>query len=109
MEPVDQLTHLRPLEHRVTRLAAEGVVLEEIGRRFRRSGESIEQVLTLASLPGRRAPTHRGLRPIERRLLRWVDAGSSMEELADRFRRGPGYLERVLTWAAYRQRALDGP
>jgi DNA-binding CsgD family transcriptional regulator len=101
---MDRLENLRPLERRVTRLAAAGVPPEEIGRRFHRSGDHIERVLTLASLPDRRAPERRvGLRPLERRLLRWRDAGVPYEELADRFRRGPGYVERVLALAEYKQ------
>ena len=75
-----------------------------VGRRFHRSGDHIERVLTLAALPDRRAPEHgTGLRPLERRLLRWRDAGLSAEELADRFRRGPRYVERVLALADYKQ------
>jgi DNA-binding CsgD family transcriptional regulator len=102
---VDDLANLRPLERRVSRLAADGVVPGEIGRRFNRSGEHIERVLVLASLPGRRAPQPpRGLRPLERRLLRWRDEGAAPEELADRFRRGPGYIERVLALAEYKLR-----
>jgi DNA-binding CsgD family transcriptional regulator len=94
------LAHLRPIERRVTRLAEDGVVPDEIGRRFNRSGEFIERVLEFASLPGRRAAQeHNGLRPIERRLLWWREQGASPSELADRFRRGPVYIERVLEFA----------
>lgn len=101
---MDDLANLRPLERRVSRLAEAGVVPGEIGRRFNRSGDHIERVLVLASLPDRRAPQRRrGLRPLERRLLRWRDQGASPEELADRFRRGPGYIERVLALADYKQ------
>lgn len=101
---MDDLTNLRPLERRIARLAEAGVVPDEIGRRFNRSGDFIERVLVLASLPGRGAPKQaRGLRPIERRLLRWREEGASPMELADRFRRGPGYIERVLAFADYKQ------
>ena len=100
---VGELDHLRPLERRVCRLAADGVFPAEIGRRFNRSEEFIERVLTLASLPDRHAPLPRaGLRPLERRLLRWRDEGVSSRELADRFRRGPGYIAQVLKLADYR-------
>jgi DNA-binding CsgD family transcriptional regulator len=102
---VDDLAHLRPLERRVTRLATEGVVPDEIGRRFNRSGEFIERVLEFASLPGRQhvpRPPH-SLRPLERCLLRWRAQGASADELADRFRRGPGYIERVLGYADLKQ------
>jgi DNA-binding CsgD family transcriptional regulator len=101
---MDALDNLRPLERRVTRLAAAGMPPDEIGRRFHRTGDHIERVLTLASLPNRHAPARPdGLRPLERRLLRWRDAGATPEELADRFRRGPGYVERVLALAEYKQ------
>jgi len=99
-----EMDNLRPLERRVGRLAADGMVPAEIGRRFRRSGDYIERVLALASLPGRRAPRQReGLRPLERRLLRWRDEGLSSRELADRFRRGPAHIERVLALADYKE------
>jgi DNA-binding CsgD family transcriptional regulator len=94
---------LRPVERRMTRLAADGMVPAEIGRRFNLSEQSVEQVLVLASVPGRHAPpSPPGLRPIERRLLRWRAAGVSTDDLADRFRRGPGYIERVLALADYK-------
>jgi DNA-binding CsgD family transcriptional regulator len=103
VEVVDDLENLRPLERRVSRLAAAGVVSGEIGRRFKRSGDNIERVLAFANLPGRRAPEqHRGLRPLERRLLRWRDQGASPGELADRFRRGPAHIERVLALVDYK-------
>ncbi len=101
---MNRLENLRPLERRVARLAAAGITPEEIGRRFHRTGDHIERVLNLAALPDRRARAHTpGLRPLERRLLRWREAGVSAEELADRFRRGPGYVERVLALAEYKQ------
>jgi DNA-binding CsgD family transcriptional regulator len=99
---MEELANLRPLERRVSRLAASGMVPDEIGRRFNRSGANIEQVLRYASLPGRQAPERHGLRPLERRLLRWRDEGRSPEELANQFRRGPGYIERVLALAEYK-------
>jgi DNA-binding CsgD family transcriptional regulator len=101
---MDGFENLRPLERRITRLAAAGMPPQEIGRRFHRSGSHVERVLTLAGLPDRHArPRADGLTPIERRLLRWRDAGATPEEVADRFRRGPGYVERVLALADYKQ------
>jgi hypothetical protein len=47
---------LRPLERRVSKLAADGMVTAEIGRRFNHSEQFIERVLALAGLPGRSAP-----------------------------------------------------
>jgi len=102
---MDVLEDLRPLERRVGRLAAAGVVHAEIGRRFRRSSDNIERILALSKLPGRQArEPQRGLRPLERRLLQWRARGASPAELADRFRRGPQHIERVLALADYKQR-----
>jgi DNA-binding CsgD family transcriptional regulator len=100
---MDDLDRLRPFERRVWRLAADGMVPDEIGRRFHRSGAFIERVLVLADLSGRSGwERSAGLRPLERRLLRWRDEGASPVELADRFRRGPGYIERVLALADFK-------
>jgi hypothetical protein len=100
---MDALSDLRPLERRVSRLAAEGIVPAEIGRRFNRSEKFVERVLLLAELPGRSAPPPPpGLRPIERCLLRWREQGVSTFDMADRFRRGPGHIEQVLELADYK-------
>jgi DNA-binding CsgD family transcriptional regulator len=105
---MDDFAQLRPVERRMTRLAEEGVVPDEIGRRFNRSGEFVERVLEFATLPGRGPSRETGaLRPLERRLLRWREQGATPTELADRFRRGPAYIERVLAYADYKQRRAD--
>ena len=99
-------TALRPFERRVTKLAADGMVPAEIGRRFNRSEQFVERVLALADLPERSAPEPPpGLRPIERCVLRWREQGVSAFDMADRFRRGPGYIEQVLELADYKQRS----
>lgn len=91
---------LRPVERRMRRLHADGIGTAEIGSRFKRSGDFVERVLDFARLPGRQnAAAPAGLRPLERRLLRWREEGASPEELADRFRRSPDHIERVLVFA----------
>jgi hypothetical protein len=40
-----------------------------------------------------------GLRPIERRVLRWMDDGVGNEEIARRFRRSPEFIGRVAEMA----------
>jgi DNA-binding CsgD family transcriptional regulator len=96
---------LRPVERCVLRLAAAGVDDEEIARRFKRSAAWVALVRRLASIErrdvggtGAGAPAH-GLRPLERRLLRWREHGISPEELGDRFRRSPEFLARVEGYA----------
>ncbi len=93
------LAALRPLERRVVRLSRDGVSHGEIARRFRRHPRSVEQIVELAHLPDRQAPPRSGLSPLERRLMRWREEGADLDDLSDRFRRGPGNLEQVLAMA----------
>lgn len=100
------MAQLRPIERRMTSLAASGLTPAETGRRFRRSGEYVERVLQLASLPGRDGPSVTaapGLRPLERRLLRWRDEGVDAQKVAEKFRRSAEHIERVLALADYKR------
>jgi hypothetical protein len=94
MEPATR----RPIERRVTRLLGEGVTVEEVARRFGRSPAHIRRVAEWADVdrgPMVPAPAPGALRPLERCVLRWRDAGIGAAELAPRFRRSAGHLERV--------------
>jgi len=97
---------LRPIERRITSLAASGLTPAETGRRFRRSGDYVQRVLQLANLPGRDGPPATpaaGLRPLERRLIRWRDEGADPREVAAKFRRSAEHIERVLALADYKR------
>lgn len=97
-------TGFTPMERRMTRLADEGVGEEEIARRFRRSPGFVQRVLTLAHVPrhgdGRRPG---GLRPVERRVLKWREDGASASDIAARFRRQPRSIEQIERLARYKQ------
>jgi hypothetical protein len=94
---------LRPIERRVLRLDEEGIDHAEIARRFDRSPEFIERVLDLARLPGRSGSRDSGhLRPLERRILAWLDRGAAHADIAPRFRRSPDFVERVERLANYK-------
>ena len=88
---------LRPIERRMLKWAAAGASDVEIAWRFGRTPKGVRQVMALSQLPGRGAeqPAPGGLRPIERRVLRWRDEGADLTELASRFRRRPAFLEQV--------------
>lgn len=43
-----------------------------------------------------------GLRPLERRLLRWRHYGATHAEIGERFRRSPAFVARVETLARYK-------
>ena len=103
MEPVPGL---RPLERRILRLAADGFDDAEIGRRFGRSPEWVGRVRALAQVPRTASgvvPVDR-LRPLERRILRWREAGADYADLSPRFRRSPEFLQRVEALAGYKLR-----
>ena len=87
----------RPVERRVTKLLEQGVAVDEIARRFRRSPDHIRRVAQLASVdrPVRDTTADGTLRPLERRLLKWREAGAEPAELAPRFRRSAAHLGRV--------------
>jgi DNA-binding CsgD family transcriptional regulator len=97
--------HLRPVERVVLRLVDAGLGDVEIGRRFRRSPEMIRRIAVMASLPRTveaRVVSDDGLRPLERRLLRWRHYGASYAEIGSRFRRSPAFVHRVETLARYK-------
>ena len=92
------------MERRMVRLASEGVDTDEIAQRFRRSPGFVERVLTLARVPrrgdGLRAPG--GLRPVERRVLKWREGGASAADIAPRFHRQPRTIEQIERLARYK-------
>src|SRR6266542_2015686 len=93
---------LRPLERRVLRLVRDGVEDAEIARRFRRSPEFVRRVLAYARIPhGRDMPEAGALRPVERRVLKWRAGGADHAEIARRFHRTSGHIERIEQLATY--------
>ncbi len=95
---------LRPLERRVVQLVEDGIDATEIARRFRRSPEMIERIVRMAELPGRTAVAASGeaLRALERRVLRWREAGAGYGEIGERFGRSAADVERVERLARYK-------
>jgi DNA-binding CsgD family transcriptional regulator len=101
---VIEFENLRPVERRVVRWSGEGLSDAEIGLRFRRSEQWARQVRRLASVERPNRPVQRPdpLRPLERRLLRWLELGADHDELSGRFRRSPAFLERVECYARFK-------
>lgn len=100
-------SNLRPVERRMRSLASGGMEGSEIAHRFRRSERFVQQVLDLSEHPRRRgysSTDERGLRPIERRVLRWREQGAELDDLAPRFRRGIPFLRQVEALATYKLR-----
>jgi DNA-binding CsgD family transcriptional regulator len=97
-------THsLRPLERRILRLVDEGLDQVDIARRFRRSPEFVGRIIDYTRLPrGDGMPGVEGLRPLERRVLKWRASGASHTEIGRRFHRSAGHVERVEQLARYK-------
>jgi hypothetical protein len=95
---------LRPIERRMLKLVDAGAGEIEIAWRFRRTPKNVRQVIACTRLPRQddRPPSPDGLRPIERRVLRWRDQGAAFTDLAARFRRRPDYLQQVERLARYK-------
>jgi DNA-binding CsgD family transcriptional regulator len=106
MSAMSQRQALRPLERRIVRLLEEGLDEAEIADRFRRSPDWVLRVASMARMPRTQAlPLTEGiLRPLERRVLRWRSAGASYAEIGPRFRRSPGFVQRVDDLAHYKLR-----
>jgi DNA-binding CsgD family transcriptional regulator len=101
--PVRERANLRPVERRILHLVENGVDVDEIGQRFRRSPEHIGRVIDLAHLPGRTAAPHASrLRPLERCILGWRARGASHDEIAPRLGRSSGFIERVEGFAQFK-------
>ena len=96
---------LRPFERRVLRLSRSGIDNAEIARRFRRSPEFVARVIDLTRVPRQHSPARPprdALRPLERRVLKWRDGGTTTDDIAARFRRSPRHVEQVERLARYK-------
>ncbi len=96
---------MRPLERRVTKLVEEGVGEAEIARRFRRSPEMINRIVGMATLSTAAADhsaSSQLLRPLERRVLRWREAGAGYDEISARFGRTVAGVQQVERLANYK-------
>lgn len=95
----------RPLERCVMRMTADGLDDDEIGRRLRRSSAHVQQVRRLAHVPRQPALPRdetSALRPIERRVVRWLQEGAEHSEVAALFGRSPSSIEFVAQMAEYK-------
>lgn len=103
--------HLRPFERTVLRLADSGMSTAEIAWRFRRSPGHIDRVIGLSRMPRRPDPRTDGalLRPVERCVLRARRGGVDTAEIAARFRRTPGHVNRVEQYASYKLTRAGSP
>jgi DNA-binding CsgD family transcriptional regulator len=94
---------LRPVERRVLRLVADGVDHIEIARRFRRRPDYVDRVITYAGMPRSNVPPAGDmLRPVERRILKWLESGAAHADIGRRFHRSAGHIRRIEELATYK-------
>jgi DNA-binding CsgD family transcriptional regulator len=96
------MAQLRPIERRILRMRRDGVDIEEIAVRFRRSPQHVERIISWTEIPRSQSTSSRSFRPIERRVLALVADGESHARIAERFRKSPGFIRRVEGIAHYK-------
>jgi DNA-binding CsgD family transcriptional regulator len=87
--------YLRPLERRILDLRGDGLSVEEIAGRFKRSPAHVERIISWTEIPRSRPPVSRNPRPIEARVLALRGEGESHEQIATRFKRGPRSIRQI--------------
>lgn len=97
------LDSLRPLERRILTMREEGVSIDEIADRIRKSPDFVERVIDWTKIPrsGTSRPT--GLSPLETRVLALKAAGEDHETIAARFKKSDRFIRQVEGMAHYRQ------
>ncbi len=97
---------LRPVERRVLTMRDEGVTIEEIARRFRRSPALVARIIEWTEIPRSGLPVKRTPRAIEQRVLTLRASGESHEQIGQRFHRSARFIRQVEGLAHF-QRGLE--
>ena len=95
--------HLRPLERCVLSMRDDGVSIDEIAGRLRRSSAHVERIISWTELPRSGTPSRSSAKAFESRVLALRGSGESYERIGTRFRRSPGFIRRVEGMAHYRR------
>ena len=82
-------------------MRSEGLALEEIAGRIRRSAEHVDRIVGWTGVPRSGPAVRRSPRPMETRVLALRERGESHEQIGRRFRRSPEFIRRVEGMAHY--------
>lgn len=96
-------TLLRPIERRVLDMHADGVDVEEIATRIKRSPDFVERLLGWTEIPRNGDTSERYLTPKQRRVLDLRADGESHEEIAAKFKRSEKYIRQVEGLAHFKE------
>lgn len=97
------MEHLRPIERRVLEMQREGVGVEEIAARIKRSPEFVERMISWTEIPRNGKTTDRDLTPIQQRVLDLRATGETREEIASKFKKREAYIRQVEGLAHFKE------
>lgn len=98
-----EMEHLRPIERRVLEMQREGVGVEEIAARIKRSPEFVERMISWTEIPRNGKTTDRDLTPIQQRVLDLRATGETREEIASKFNKREAYIRQVEGLAHFKE------
>jgi transcriptional regulator len=97
------IEHLRPIERRVLDMQQDGLSVDEIASRIKKSPEFVERLIDWTEIPRNGTKTDRYLTPLQQRVLDMRAAGESREEIASRFRKRETYIRQVEGLAHFKE------
>lgn len=103
MSDTTDMQDLRPIERRVLEMQREGVIVEEIATRIKRSPDFVKRIISWTDIPRTGRTKTRHLTPRQRRVLDLRAEGESHEEIAARFKKGERYIRQVEGLAHFKE------
>ena len=103
MEPELQFEKLRPVERRVLTMREEGVSIEDIASRLKRTPSFVERLIEWTRIPRSEKPRRAVPSALERVVLKHRSEGASYEEIGEKLNRSPRFIRQVEGFAHYRQ------
>lgn len=94
---------LRPLERRILTMRSEGVAIDDIAERLRRSPDFVERVIDWTEIPRSGSSRPSGLSPLGRRVLTLRAEGEDYETIGRRFKRSGRFIRQVEGMAHFRK------
>jgi transcriptional regulator len=97
------IEYLRPIERRVLDMQQEGVGVDEIASRIKKSPQFVERMIDWTEIPRNGNTSDRHLTPMQQRVLDLRAAGETREEIASRFKKGEAYIRQVEGLAHFKE------
>jgi hypothetical protein len=95
--------HLRPIERRVLDMRTDGVGVDEIASRIRKSPAFVERMIGWTEIPRNGTTTDRHLTAMQQRVLDLRAAGETREKIASRFKKREAFIRQVEGLAHFKE------